>query len=42
MPNLNICIECDKSASLLLDNVPYCTKHYKEEKEREKKSDRLR
>ncbi len=36
MPAPNICIECDKPALLLLVGIPYCVKHYKEEKRREK------
>ena len=41
MPAPNICIECDKPALLLLVGIPYCVKHYKEEKDREETNDGL-
>ena len=40
MPMPNHCIECDKPASLLLNEVPYCVKHYKEELKNPKKEDK--
>ena len=35
------CIKCGRPAILLLDNIPYCVKHYNEETDREETDDRL-
>ena len=39
MPIQNHCIDCDKPASLLYENVPYCVNHYRKEVQDAKKKE---